>query len=284
MDLIDEPTNAMRSDIEDADIAALAASIEHVGLLQPITVRKVGERYEIIAGHRRYTAHKVLGRALITSVVIEADEKTSDAIKVHENLYRTDVNPVDQAIFLAEYMQRSTMTVPELAAQVNRSEAWVMSRLQILEYPRYLIEMVGEGKLSMATAAILNQIPNEIVREKYCRDAAIIGLSAQRAKYWLAQCSLNALTPGMINIEEPPEGAEEGVRSRLTFKCTFDGCEYPAEEMTMVYVSNENLKIFEEQLRMERENQRYDTEGGGSSPASEPEASEPEAEASAHAS
>lgn len=259
---INEPQHAMRSDARNEDIESLAKSIEQFGLLQPITLRKVGDRYEVIAGHRRLLAHKHLGYPFIPAIVREADEADSDAMKVHENLYRADVNPVDQAAFLYEYMQRSNLTIEELAKQLNRSVSWVNSRIQILSYPPYLVEFVGEGKLSMATAEILNQITNEKVREKYCRDAAMVGLSAVRAKYWLSQSNIGANAGGaIIEVDMPAEG-EVPARTVLKFRCALDGVEYPAEEMSMVYVQNDNLKAYEKMVLEAREDQRYDTEGG----------------------
>jgi ParB family chromosome partitioning protein len=259
---IDEPEHAMRSDAWSDDIESLAKSIAQFGLLQPITLRKNGERYEVIAGHRRLLAHKHLGYPFISGIVREADKSDSDAMKVHENLYRADVNPVDQAVFLYEYMERAGLNIDELAKQLNRTVAWVTSRIQILAYPPYLIEFVGEGKLSMATAEILNQIPNELIREKYCRDAAIIGLSATRAKYWVSQASIGANTEGNVHIVEPPTDAPAGQKAVLYLRCTLDGQEYPATEMTMVYVQNENLEAYEQVLKEARKTPRYDTEGG----------------------
>lgn len=246
--LIDEPSDAMRSEVWDADLDDLARSIEQFGLLQPITVRAVGERYEVIAGHRRLSAFRKLGKSSIPAIVREADDITGDAMKVHENLYRTDVNPVDQATFLARYANRTGMTPEQLAEQVNRSVAWVNSRLGLLNYPDYLIEMVGEGRLSMASAEVLNQISNPNIKESYCRAAAQQGLSAPRARYWLAQANLGRFDVNNIVTEPIPEGAPEGTQAIIKFKCAFDGQEYEAERMISVFCLPENLMRYREAL------------------------------------
>ena len=246
--LIDEPVNAMRSDVWDEALDDLARSIEQFGLLQPITIRAVGERYEVIAGHRRLAAHRKLGKASIPAIVREADETTSDAMKVHENLYRADVNPVDQAIYLAKYAERAGLSPAELAVQCNRSLAWVESRLGLLTYPDYLIEAVGEGKLSMASAEVLNQIVNPNIKESYCRAAAQQGLSAPRARYWLAQANLGRFDVNNIVTEPIPEGAPEGTVAIIKFKCAFDGQEYEAEKMISVFCLPENLMRYREGL------------------------------------
>lgn len=248
--LIDEPTDAMRSDVWGDDLDDLARSIEQLGLLQPVTLRAVGERYEVIAGHRRLSAFRKLGKASIPSIVREADDVTGDAMKVHENLYRTDVNPVDQATFLARYAMRTNMTPAELAKQVNRSEAWVLSRLGLLEYPEYLIEMVGAGRLSMASAEVLNQIENLAVRESYCRAAAQQGLSATRARYWLAQANLGQLDVNNIIVEPVPAGAPAGTPAVLKFRCVFDGQEYPADGMISVFCNPDNLNRYKDALAL----------------------------------
>lgn len=250
---IDEPEHAMRSDIHDDDLQALASSIKQFGLLQPVTLRKKGERYEVIAGHRRLMAHRLLNYPVIASIVRDADDVTTDAMKVHENLYRADVNPVDQAVFLQEYMQRSNLSPEELAEQVNRTVQWVYSRLELLQYPDYLIEFVGEGKLSMATASILNQIKNPAIKEKFCRDASITGLSATRARYWLSQANLSVSDPAQVRLSEETNPQSGETIQTLHFTCALSGEDYPASEMQMVYVHPENLRAVLEALREQKE-------------------------------
>lgn len=254
--LVDEPVNAMRSDVWDEQLDDLAGSIQQFGLLQPVTLRQNGDRFEVIAGHRRLAAHRKLGLPTIASIVREADETTTDAMKVHENLYRADVNPVDQAVFLGEYQTRSNLTDEELATQLHRSVAWVQSRLEILGYPDYLMEFVHSGKLSMATASVLNQISNPAIKENYCRTAAIQGLSASRAKYWLAQAEVgerNAQNIRTLEVTDQTTGQKKEV---IKMVCIFDGEEYPADEMMTGWYHPRNLAIFREAVRdAERSNE-----------------------------
>lgn len=247
--LVDEPENAMRSDVWDEQLDDLAGSIKQFGLLQPVTLRQKGERYEVIAGHRRLAAHRKLGLPTIASIVREVDETTTDAMKVHENLYRADVNPVDQAVFLGEYQARSSLTDEQLAEQLNRSVSWVRSRLEILGYPEYLIDFVHSGKLAMATASILNQISNPAIKENYCRTAAIQGLSASRAKYWLAQAEVGERNAQNIRTQEVTDETTGQKREVIKMVCLFDGEEYPADEMMTAWYHPRNLAIFREAVR-----------------------------------
>lgn len=270
--MVDEPTNAMRSDVWDSDLDDLARSIEQFGLMQPVIVSRqsahVGQdalpacqnftdkgicehdRFEIVAGHRRLAAHRKLGLQTIDAIEKVVDQTTNDAMKIHENLYRASVNPVDEAVFLAEYQERSQLSLSELARMVNRSEAWVQTRLDILTYPDYLIEFVHEGKLSMATASILNKIVHPKIKESYCRTASMQGLSATRAKYWLDQANVGAVDPNAISIETPTENAGPSEPVVVKMRCAIDGLEYDVNYLQNVFVLPENLRTVRENIEV----------------------------------
>lgn len=270
--MVDEPVNAMRGDVWDSDLDDLARSIEQFGLMQPVIVSRKSahtgqsdqpacqnftdkgycehDRFEIVAGHRRLAAHRKLGLQTIDAIERVVDETTNDAMKIHENLYRASVNPVDEAVFLAQYQERSKLSLSELARMVNRSEAWVQTRLDILTYPDYLIEFVHEGKLSMATASILNKIVHPKIKESYCRTASIQGLSATRAKYWLDQANVGTVDPDAINIETPTEYAGSSEPVVVKMRCAIDGQEYDVNYLQNVFVLPENLRTVRENIEV----------------------------------
>jgi ParB/RepB/Spo0J family partition protein len=218
--LIDEPVNPMRSNAFDDDIIELAKSIKSYGLLQPITLKQKGDRYEVIAGHRRLLAHKYLGLNFIDAIVKDVDDKTSDVLKIEENLRRRDVNPVDEAIFISSFMERNNLSVRETAELLNRSESFINSRINILSYPDYLISYIRDGKISLGAAEYLAQIEPEPLRYDYCRIAALRGLSVMMAKDWLFQSQANRLPQDPNNYQPSPAvDSSEPVYSR--YKCVF---------------------------------------------------------------
>ncbi len=184
LDQIDEPKLAMRSDAHDEDIEELAASIKSIGLLQPVLLRPVGDRFEIIAGHRRVTAARHAGLVVISSIVRGASDSEATVAKLHENLLRRDVNPVDEGIFLSKVMQEQNLDIKQIADMTKRSEIYIASRLEILDYPGYLIEAVGEKQISLGAAHWLNQIADERVRQSYVNYAIKGGISVRRARAW----------------------------------------------------------------------------------------------------
>lgn len=184
LDQIDAPKIAMRSDVHDAEIEALAHSIKTIGLLQPVILRKDGERYEIIAGHRRVTAARLAGLVTISAIVRKLNEGEATAQKIHENLLRVDVNPIDEAVFLAQVMKEQDLDIKKISELTRRSVEYISSRLQILDYPDYLIEAIGEKQISLGAAEYLAKITDESVRRAYVNYAISGGISVKRAIAW----------------------------------------------------------------------------------------------------
>src|SRR5574343_2047869 len=99
-DRIDDPKEAMRTELDRDDLFDLAENIKQNGLINPITIRPMGDRYEVVAGHRRLSACKIAGIIKIPCVVRELDDTKTFEVMAAENLERADVDPVDEAIFL----------------------------------------------------------------------------------------------------------------------------------------------------------------------------------------
>ena len=114
---------------------------------------------------------------------------------MHENFFRQDVNPIDQATFIVKFMNDSKNTLADVAKITGYSEQWVQLRIDILSYPEYLIVYIYEGKISLGAAQYLAQIEPEPLRVDYCRIASIRGINIATAKNWLTQAQFSKLTP-----------------------------------------------------------------------------------------
>lgn len=202
LDQIDDPQVAMRSDIHDDGIEELASSIKSVGLIQPILVRPRGDRFEVIAGHRRTTAARLAGKILIPAIVRNSNESETTTLKLHENLLRRDVNPVDEAIFLSRVMKEQKLTIKEICEITRRSESYILSRVEILDYPDYLIEALGEEQISLGSAHWLNKITDDKIRRSYTGYAINGGISVKRAMAWQQSWQLGQNYSNPLDIEE----------------------------------------------------------------------------------
>lgn len=246
---IDEPGNPVRFNAWEEDIDELARSIEKIGLLQPLTLRKKGERFEVIAGHRRLAAIRKLGLPFALSIIVVADDDKADVMKIHENLKRTDVNPVDEAIFIKAFMDKNELTVSEVAGQVGRSDSWVRSRLELLSYPDFLIGYVRSGDLSMAAANELNQIKSPAIKEDYSRIAALQGLNSNRALYWRQQANLAITAQGRSPSKTPPSEDEYQQHYVVTDKCVLCFVEDDIRNFDSVSLHKECLEEYQRAYR-----------------------------------
>ncbi len=221
LDNIEEPKLAMRSDVHDEDIEELAASIKSIGLLQPVLLRPDGEKFEIIAGHRRVTAARLAGLVVISAIVRGATDSEATVAKLHENLLRRDVNPVDEAIFLRKVMDEQKLDIKKIADMTKRSEAYIISRLEILNYSGYLIEAVGEKQITLGAAHWLNQIADERVRQSYVNFAVKGGISVRRARAWFDSWSAGNRYDNPTDIKEadPETGEEKLVHKEQCIVC-----------------------------------------------------------------
>ena len=160
-DKIIDPVDPMRSDLDRDTIDELARSIKREGLINPITVRPAGDKFEVVAGHRRFRACMIAGVVKIQCMVKELTDEQVFEIRAHENLFREDVDPVDEAIYIQKLLNELDCSVKELSGLMKKSEALIYNRLAILELPYYLIEFVGEKKISTAAAITLMKITDQ---------------------------------------------------------------------------------------------------------------------------
>lgn len=221
LDMIDAPKVAMRSDVRDDGIDELAQSIQAIGLLQPVILRAMGKRYEIIAGHRRVVAARLAGLVLIPSIVRKPTDKEATVFKLHENLLRRDVNPVDEAIFLAQVMKELDLDISGIVSLTKRSESYISGRLEILEYPDYLIEAIGEKQVSLGAAQWLVKITDERIRRNYVSYAISGGISVKRAIAWFESWRVGAAYSNPLEIKEMDEknGVEKVAYKELCVIC-----------------------------------------------------------------
>ncbi len=184
LDLVDNPGIAMRSQHGEAGLDELASSIREIGIMQPVTLRAKAGRYEIIAGHRRCRAAKLAGLATVPAVLLEATDEDTERLKIHENLYREDINPVDEARYVCALIDKFGYTPDQMAKLFHKSREYVQSRFELMQYPDYLRDAVEQDKIGLTAAKWLFSITDERTRHDYTNFAVIGGITAKRAEAW----------------------------------------------------------------------------------------------------
>lgn len=152
LDLIDEPQGRIRLDIDQDAVAELAANIAEVGLLQPIIVRKSGERFEIVAGHRRYLAFNVLKRKKIPAMVRDLDDVSCALARASENLGRVDLSPIEEAAIYCELRDEHKLTVDRISERMGKSIGVVKRRLDLLKMPACLQKAIHSKQIKYGVA------------------------------------------------------------------------------------------------------------------------------------
>lgn len=201
-DLIDEPKMAMRTDMDRDALDELAQSIKQTGLINPITIRRKGERYEVVAGHRRLAACRIAGVVDISCVIKDLSDEAVFNIMAQENLFRADVDPVDEAIFIGKLLNEMNLTIDQIAEKTNRSIAWVEDRLDILDYPKYMIVPIKQGRLKLGVAKNLGAIKNEVIKKMYIDQAVNYGMSVRQAEYIKAQDDMGLLEGEAVSVPD----------------------------------------------------------------------------------
>ena len=182
IDILDDPQIAMRETADDDQLDDLMSSMKEHGLIQPITVRPTGTRFEVIAGHRRTRAARLLGWAVIDAIIRNADDTEATILKAHENLMRKDVDPVDEACFIGELMLRLKYDEATIAGMVKRSIQYVRDRIAIFQMPDYLQAFIKHEALSLGAALALSEVKPESQRRYLCEYYAQNGVSVAQAK------------------------------------------------------------------------------------------------------
>lgn len=144
-----------RKQFPTEELEALSDSIVKYGVISPITVRRVGERYVIIAGERRWRAARMAGLSEIPVIIISADDKKAAEIALVENIQRSDLNPVEEAQAYAALIDQYGLTQEEVAEQIGKSRSSVTNSLRLLDLSDAVLSMLAAGKLSSGHAKVL---------------------------------------------------------------------------------------------------------------------------------
>ena len=144
-----------RQDFDPAALEELAQSIRENGVITPITLRKTGDTYQIIAGERRWRASRMAGLHEIPAVVLDVDENTAYALALIENLQREDLNPMEEAEGYRRLTQELGLTQEQAAKRVGISRPAVANALRLLSLPKAVADLLRDKEISAGHARAL---------------------------------------------------------------------------------------------------------------------------------
>ena len=161
---IDEITpnpNQPRKNFDELALADLSDSIKKEGLLQPILVRKHGDKYQIVAGERRWQACKLAGLDHVPVRIVEMDDESALRVALIENLQRSDLNAIEEAQGYRDLMKEGDLTQAEVAQAVSKSRSAVANALRLLDLPEEVQNLIYNGDLSAGHARAILSVPED---------------------------------------------------------------------------------------------------------------------------
>ena len=171
-----------RKNFDNEDLSALADSITEYGVIQPITVRKVDGRYQIIAGERRWRAARMAGLSEVPITIINADDKKASEISLVENIQRKNLDPIEEAEAFSALIEGYGLTQEEVARRIGRSRSSVTNSLRLLDLPPVVMKYVAEGSLSEGHAKALLGLKDKSIIENTADNVILRALSVRETE------------------------------------------------------------------------------------------------------
>jgi ParB family chromosome partitioning protein len=168
-----------RREFDETEIDQLSSSLQEHGLLQPILVRRVAERYQLVAGERRLRAAIKAGWPDVPVNVIEADDRKTAEISIVENLQRKDLNALEKAASFQRYLETYQCTQDELARRLQLDRSTIANLIRLLELPEAVQQSLRAGEITPGHARALLPLGDENEQISFCRRIVADGLSVR---------------------------------------------------------------------------------------------------------
>lgn len=172
-----------RTHFDEGSLEGLADSIRTHGIVQPLLVRRQGERYELIAGERRWRAARLAGLSKVPVVVREVADHDLLEIALIENIQRENLNPIEEAQAYKRLIENVGLTQEALAARVGRDRSYITNYLRLLKLPDDLQQLVVEGRLSTGHARTILGLPHMDLQRRIARQVIEGALSVRATEH-----------------------------------------------------------------------------------------------------
>ena len=171
-----------REDFDEAKLAELVSSIKIHGVLQPIIVRPAGEKYQIIAGERRWRAAQILNIISIPAIIREATDQDMLKLALIENLQRENLNPIEEAHAYITLIEQHDLTQETLAQHLGKDRSTIANTMRLLGLPDDIQAHVSRGTISMGHARALLSLSDQSAQRALCQQIIEEGLSVRQVE------------------------------------------------------------------------------------------------------
>lgn len=182
VDLIDPSPYQPRTMFDDERIVELCQTIRTHGIIQPIVVREMNGRYEIIAGERRWRAVKKLELATIPAIIRQFNESQAASIALIENLQREGLTPIEEAVAYQKLLDLHSLTQESLAQRLGKSQSTIANKIRLLSLPQFIKEALMERKITERHARAMLSLQDEELQRKVFNEVLAKDLNVKQTE------------------------------------------------------------------------------------------------------
>ncbi len=182
LDLIESNPFQPRENFDEKGIEELAESIKEKGVIQPIIVREYGDKYQIVAGERRFLAAKRAGLGSIPAIIKDITDEESAEIALIENVQRKDLNPIEEALAYKRLIENFHYTQEELAKRIGKDRATIANSLRLLNLPQEIIEKIKKGLITAGHARAILSLKDEDEQKRLAEEIIEKKLSVRESE------------------------------------------------------------------------------------------------------
>ncbi len=180
IDLIDPSPYQPRTRFGESALEELATSIQATGIIQPLLLRRIGSRYQLIAGERRWRAAQRASLQRVPAIIREVADEIAIEISLVENLQREDLNPIEQAAAFARLIEDFHMTQEKVAERTGKDRATIANAIRLLNLETQIQDLIEEGKITAGHGRALLAIEDPNMRLEYAQRASRGGLTVRQ--------------------------------------------------------------------------------------------------------
>ncbi len=199
---IDPDKSQPRKVFDEEALDTLAQSISTHGIINPVIVRKVDERYVLIAGERRWRAAKLAGVTDIPAIIKDYDAQQTAVVALIDNLQREDLNTIEEAEGMQRLMDEFDFTQEQVAQSVGKSRPAVANTVRLLTLPEAVKKMISDRILPPGQARLLCAVDDEELQIKYANEIYSKGLNTRQAEQFIARMKAE---PAQKKKEKKPQ-------------------------------------------------------------------------------
>ena len=241
IDLIQRGKYQPRVEMNEAALEDLAASIKAQGVMQPIVIRSIAaQKYEIIAGERRWRASQMAGLSSIPAVVKQVSDEAAIAMSLIENIQRENLNPIEEAMALKRLQDEFELTQQEVASAVGKSRATVTNLMRLIGLHIDVQKMLQVGKLEMGHARALLTL-SETKQVEFAKLVANKGLSVRQTESLVRNVNTGSELDRKKSIDPNIKKLEEDLGEKLGAKVIIQHTEKGKGRLVINYNSLDEL-------------------------------------------